>query len=139
MSTRCQVIVKDEYSEVWFYRHCDGYRDGVAPTLDKFCMWINEKRIRNNAEQAAGWLVILGREEYKRWEKRDHEREASQRGPFEPGHDIGMSGWDVGAYEPCDQKLHGDIEHLWIVDVKAGTWDEAASFNSSENKYTVKL
>ena len=126
MSTRCQVIVKDSYGEVWFYRHCDGYPEGVKPTLDQFCQWIKDKRIRNNAEQAAGWLVILGREEYKKWE------DGRQDGPWEPGHEDALSGWEVGAYEPCSPQMHGDIEFLHVVDVDAAEW-QSVEFDTSKN------
>ena len=107
MSTRAQVIVKDQYSEIWFYRHSDGYPEGVAPTLDKFCEMIKSKEIRNNAKQACGWLVIIGHEEY-----------AESRKQYE------FCRWKVGAYEPCAPKRHGDIEHLYEVDATTGTWKE---------------
>ncbi len=139
MSTRCQVILKDSYGEVWFYRHSDGYPEGVTPTLARLCQWIKDGRIRNNAEQAAGWLVIIGREEYKAWKPPvfDPARKPSQDGPFEPGHDNAMSGWQVGAYEPCAPQMHGDIEHLYVVDLASATWKEAKSFDMDENTYEM--
>ena len=33
MSTRANIILKDSYDKLYFYRHCDGYPEGVAPTL----------------------------------------------------------------------------------------------------------
>ena len=115
MSTRAQIIVKDRYSEVWFYRHSDGYREGVKPTLDKFCGWLREHSIRNNVSQAAGWLVALGMKEYQ------DEKTAEQL--LEPMRSDSM-GWKVGAYEPCAPQVHGDIEHLWVVDVEKAEWYE---------------
>ena len=103
MSTRCQIIVKDGYDEIWFYRHSDGYPDGVKETLNQFLSWVKEGKIRNNAEQAAGWLIILGNQEYKVG--------------TEPKAKDGY-GWKVGAYEPSAPKKHGDIEYLYTVDLE---------------------
>lgn len=36
MSTRANVVIKDQYSSLWFYRHTDGYPEGTLPTLEKF-------------------------------------------------------------------------------------------------------
>ena len=137
MSTRCQVIVKDQWSEIWFYRHCDGYPEGVKPTLDTFCQWLKDNRIRKNAEQSAGWLIVLGRSEYKAWERSDH-KPRQQDGPFEPGHDISLSAWKVGAYEPCEKILHGDIEYLYVVNLATASWNEA-TFDTDANTYSVMI
>ena len=32
----------------------------VKPTLDKFCEWLRDGKIRRDPMQAAGWLVVLG-------------------------------------------------------------------------------
>jgi hypothetical protein len=111
MSTRCQVILKDGDSELWFYRHSDGYPDGTMPTLTKFLDLVKAGRIRDNLEQAAGWLVIIGHQEYL---------EIYQKGSpaFEPAleDNTGM-GWKVGAYEPCQPEKHCDIAYLYTVDL----------------------
>jgi hypothetical protein len=97
MSTRCQVIIKDAYdSEIWFYRHSDGYPEGVESSLQKFLDLVKSNKIRDNAEQASGWLIIIGREEYACYPQ----------------------DWKVGAYEPSISECHGDIEYLYIVDLK---------------------
>jgi len=122
MSTRCQVIVKDGWEEVWFYRHSDGYPDGTLPTLEKFLQWVKDGKIRDNAEQASGWLVMIGAEEYAyklniktmKYDKRPLET------LFEPSDDTGRD-WKVGAYEPCAPVKHGDIEYLYTVDLKNKT------------------
>lgn len=113
MSTRAQIIVKDADSEQWFYRHSDGYPEGTMPTLEKFLGWIKDKRIRDNVEQSCGWLVLIGHQEYLEYAEGD--------GPFEPGHDINMSGWKAGAYEPCAPVRHGDIEYLYTIDLSKRT------------------
>lgn len=124
MSTRAQIIIKDSCTEIWFYRHSDGYRDGVKPTLDLFCAWIKEGLIRKDAMQAAGWLVMLvmiGAGEYRRVyngpDKTDGEL-------LKPCQRDGSMGWKVGSYEPDGAHIHGDVEHLWIVDVEKATWKE---------------
>jgi hypothetical protein len=63
MSTRSQIIIKDGYTEQWFYRHSDGYPQENMPELYKFMSWVNEGKIRNNVEQSCGWLVLLGAKE----------------------------------------------------------------------------
>lgn len=100
MSTRCQVIVKDRRSEVWFYRHSDGYPEGVEKSLKTFLDYVKSEKIRDNAEQASGWLVIIGHNEYNT-------------------KDVPDDDWKVGAYEPCPPEEHGDIEYLYTVDLDA--------------------
>jgi hypothetical protein len=107
MSTGANVIIKDGYGEeLWFYRHSDGYPQGTLPSLNKFMDWLRAGRIRNNASQAAGWLIIIGNQEYNRG--------------LEPGTENSMSGWKVGAYEPTAGQ-HGDIEYLYTIDLAAKT------------------
>lgn len=99
MSTRCTVVVTDMFAnELYFYRHSDGYPEGVKQTLLKFMGNVRNGVYRDNASQAAGWLVILGYEEYA--EHRNH-----------AGY-----GWKVGAYEP-DVGVAGDSEYLYVIDL----------------------
>jgi hypothetical protein len=111
MSTRANIVVKDADDELWFYRHSDGYPSGIAETLGKFCQWVKVGRIRDNANQASGWLIAIGMEEYKGTFNRSN--------VFEPGAKDGM-GWKVGAYEPTTGQ-HGDIEYLYVVDLTKKT------------------
>ena len=97
MSTRCNVIVKDAYGHLVFYRHCDGYPEGVKDTLLTFMERVENGVYRDNVEQSAGWLVVLGYEEYK--DIRD------------------FDSWEVGAYEPS-VGIHGDIEYLYVLDLE---------------------
>ena len=136
MSTRAQVVIKDaEANELWFYRHSDGYPEGVTPTLNKFMAWLKAGRIRDNVEQAAGWLIVLGHLEYsgKPW---------SPVG--EPDDGKSGLGWKVGAYEPCACRApHGDIEYLYTLDLdtktitcqaRSGGWglDETPTFCAAQ-------
>lgn len=106
MSTRCNIIVKDSVDQLWFYRHCDGYPSSVIPSLRKFMLWLNRGQIRNNVSQAAGWLIVLGHEEYL-------QEKLCTRLPGEKG---SLSGWKVGAYEPTTSQ-HCDISYLYTIDL----------------------
>lgn len=100
MSTRANIIIKDRWNKLYFYRHCDGYPDRVMPSLEKFMQCVKDGKIRDNVGQAAGWLIVMGYHEY---------------GRTEPQKDI--SGWKVGAYEPATG-IHVDIEYLYVVDLE---------------------
>lgn len=100
MSTRANIIIKDEYSKLWFYRHSDGYPEGTLPSLNKFLDLVKEGKIRDSLSQAAGWLIVIGREEYA------ESRSINPR----------SMDWKVGAYEPTVGK-HGDIEYLYTIDL----------------------
>ena len=96
------------------------------PTLEKFTALIEKGKIRNNLSQAAGWLIILGAEEYKKWQipgynyldTTDDEKEKvfeewANKIAAEP------RDWKVGSIEPTTE-IHGDIEYLYTVDVRDG-------------------
>lgn len=117
MSTRCNVIIKDEYTTLFFYRHSDGYPNVAGESLKKFVKGY-ESKMRLDAMQSAGWLIIFGHKEYA-----DEDRASGI--PFLNG------SWKVGAYEPTE-KLHSDAEYIYIIDLKTktltcrvpkGTWD----------------
>jgi hypothetical protein len=100
MSTRCNLVVRyGREDSLIFYRYCDGYPAGVARTLGEFVGRVRLDRIRRNVEQACGWLIVLGREEYL------------------PHSD---PGWNVGTWEPS-VALHGDIEYLYEIDLRTAT------------------
>ena len=105
MSTRANIVVTDSYGDtLWFYRHSDGYPEGTMPTLDEFMKRVVTGELRSNASQAAGWLIIIGHEEYQ---------EVRDKYPS-------INGWKVGAYEPTTGQ-HGDIEFLYTIDLKDKT------------------
>lgn len=121
MSTRANIIIKDKYSELILYRHSDGYPEGTLPTLEKFLNYVKEGKIRDDAMQAAGWLIIIGAEEYKQYQIKDktwedltkeEEKEWKNKISTIPKY------WKVGSYEPTSQ-IHGDIEYLYTVDLDA--------------------
>ena len=115
MSTRANIIVKDEYNELWFYRHSDGYPEGAMPLLEKFMEAVKNGTIRDNTTQAAGWLILLGAKEYG--VKADFTR---SRYDWETKKDIREKDWKVGAIEPTTGR-HGDIEFLYTLDLQTKT------------------
>jgi len=122
MSTRSQIIIKDQYNEQWFYRHSDGYPEGNLPQLFKFMSWLKEGKIRNNVGQSSGWLILIGAEEYKEYQDNK---------PFTP------KDWKVGAYELCPHRsMHGDIEWLYIIDLEENTISIQEIRSSEEYKFT---
>ncbi len=95
MSTRANIIIKDNYSKLFFYRHSDGYPEGTLPSLNVFLDRVKQGKIRDNVSQAAGWLIAIGMEEQ-------------------------YYSWKVGSYEPTTG-IHGDIEYLYIIDLESKT------------------
>lgn len=124
MSTRCNVVITDGHSTLWFYRHSDGYPSVTATSLKTFLRWRIEGKIRDNVGQAAGWLVLLGAMEYqtlpgdafsqhgKKWYDWDQEAINATLVAFSP------ENWQCGAYQPTTGE-HGDIEYLYVIDLMA--------------------
>lgn len=115
MSTRCNIIIKDEQDQLIFYRHSDGYPEGTLPTLKKFMSWVQDKKIRNNVGQAAGWLILIGAKEYESVYVGAGKHEPKPT-LTEPSTTDKFTGWQCGAYEPTTG-IHGDIEYLYTLDV----------------------
>lgn len=113
MSTRANVVIKDDNTTLYFYRHSDGYPEGTLPSLNKFMDWLEKGLIRDNTTQAAGWLIILGAIEY-----------SGSNHDIDTPSDIKLSEycpdkekWKVGAYEPANE-FNGDIDYLYTIDLK---------------------
>lgn len=132
MSTRANVIIKDAHTELYFYRHSDGYPECTGANLRRFVEGYKAGFMRDNAAQSAGWLIIDGHVEYL--------AQFKQGFTGIPTADR-FSGWKVGAYEPTTQ-LHGDVEYVYIVDLEAMTlscretgnnyWDNPTLANTQE-------
>ena len=101
MSTRAQIIIKNEVEELWFYRHSDGYPSVTLQSLNRFLKWVKEGKLRDNPSQSAGWLILLGAQERK-----------TKKEPT-----LGICGWEVGAYEPCVPNSCGGIVWEYIIDL----------------------
>lgn len=106
MSTSASIKITDECEDLYFYRHCDGYPEGVLPTLNKFLDWVKEGRIRDIAGQAAPWLIIIGAREFH---GSIHEE------PLEPD----LYSWKVGSYELAGPEIMQDAcDYHYVVNIK---------------------
>ena len=136
MSTRANIIIKDSYCKLIFYRHSDGYPEGILPSLEKLIDWIKKGLIRNNVSQGAGWLVLLGAMEYKTLKpesfKCDERTEYGSNLDYEIKGE--PTGWKVGAFEPTTE-VHGDIKYLYIVDFEKLTIKTISNRNDFQNKW----
>lgn len=121
MSTRCNVLIEDEYDKQWFYRHSDGYPKVTATSLKTFIKWLTEGRIRDNVLQGASWLIIIGNTEYD--------------GMKEPVDSF--YGWKVGAYE-LTSDIHGDIEYLYKINLKNKTVKIKKIGSNSQKEYSYE-
>ena len=131
MSTRCNILVKDEHSQQWFYRHSDGYPSETAESLKRFVRWMVEGKARRNVVQGSPWLIVLGNTETNEMLAKIREDNKKRKGTmkFSDTHEAygggtepcgGSGGWKVGSYEITDGE-HGDIEYLYTIDLHKGT------------------
>ncbi len=132
MSTRANVIIKDAYGELIFYRHAGGDPTITCASLRRLLGWVNAGHVRGNLVQAAGWLIAMGREEQHLLRMARIEEQRRLRAPlaaqgvptavdepvplcFLPDSSAAF-GWKVGSYEPT-YEIHGDIDYLYVVDL----------------------
>lgn len=123
MSTRANVVLQDGDRKLFFYRHSDGYPEGVLPTLNKFCDWIKSGKIRNNLSQSSGWIIMLGAMEYKTVPSTAFEQKKVSKHGGNEDYEIHFDSpkdWKVGAYEPTDG-LHGDIAYIYTINIYDGS------------------
>jgi hypothetical protein len=119
MSTRCNIIIKGCQDQLIFYRHSDGYPEGALPTLKKFMSWVKDGKIRDDLCQAAGWLILIGAEEYGSVYEGGGKYKP-KKSLTEPDPNDNYSGWRAGSYEPTTG-IHGDIEYLYTLDLDEKT------------------
>ena len=99
MSTRANIIIKDEHDTLYFYRHSDGYPDCCGEDLKEFVKGYTSSVMRLNVMQSAGHLIVRGRDEYLKDDLlKDH------------------NAWKVGAYEPTTD-IHGDVSFIYTIDL----------------------
>jgi hypothetical protein len=127
MSTRANIVVRDQQDELIFYRHSDGHPEGTLPTLKKFIGLVKKGAIRNNVGQAAGWLILIGADEY------GVSFASGKLGPNKLG---GCLDWKAGAYEPTTG-IHGDIEFFYVVDLTTGKVKHCAVGRDGDYNATV--
>jgi hypothetical protein len=79
--------------------------------------WVQEEKIRDNVEQAAGWLILIGAREYDEIYTGEGEIGYKKKPDLTvPGDKENHSGWQCGAYE-FSTCIHGDIEYLYTLDL----------------------
>lgn len=118
MSTRAGVILKDGDDELYFYRHSDGYPDGANPTLNKFLDYLKTGKIRNNISQAAGWLVLIGNDEYVN----EGYCGSCQLFDSDKQPEDNYSNWKASSYEPCPKShINDSLEWVYVIDVPKKT------------------
>lgn len=120
MSTRANIIIKEGKDFLIFYRHSDGYPEGTLPSLKKFVDLVAYGPLRDNLQQSAGWLIVIGALEYASLPKVTN---ADEDGSPKDWESIEIKDWKVGAYEPTTG-IHGDIEHLYVIDLEKRSIDE---------------
>ena len=112
MATRCNILLTDATGdEMWFYRHNDGYPEVVMQDLKRFLSWVKNNHIRNNVNQAGGWIIVMGLPPL--------DGLTGGLTPEIPRNDA-YSPWKVGHYEPAVRQ-GGDIEWLYTIDLEAQT------------------
>lgn len=88
MSTRCNVVVKDEYQSIQLYKHYDGYPENMLPLIQK--------------STALAW-------DLPRFEADDFAAAFVATAKTGSG-DVYIDGDHQG-----QESLHGDIDYLYIV------------------------
>ena len=121
MSTRANIRIKDKDTSLMFYRHHDGYPSGILPSLFEFMRWVVAGKIRRDAIQASGWLIILGHREGVTKLEAD-----------------GPTSWSVGEYEPTTD-LHGDIEWFYDLDLDEAKITAYKRYGSLEDLSTEQV
>lgn len=118
MSTRANIVLKDQHEKLFFYRHSDGYPEVTRDnSLSIFMDWLNRGLIRPNVGQASGWLIIIGANEYDYdWKHSQCISKNSVLNQYNPTH----VGWKVGAYEPTTG-IHGDVEWVYEINLVSKT------------------
>lgn len=93
MATRSNILLQDEHTQLWFYRHWDGYPEGAMPLIAEFVRMVRDKKLRANPIQSGGMLILLGHKEYAEEDTGD---------------------WKVGSIEPTHCQ-HFDIDYLYTI------------------------
>lgn len=123
MGTRANIILKDSYDKLYFYKHYDGYPSGTLPIIEEFLKMIKSGKIRNNVHQSNGWLIMLGAIDlhcidYNSKTGRTSEKRVTLKNLVKDKKS--MNSWKVGSIEVTTD-IHGDIEYLYIIDVEKQT------------------
>lgn len=115
MSTRCQILFRTKDAELLTYKHHDGYPDGTIPLLRRYYRWMPRHELEYFT---ATWFYYVKRR-YEKTFLENRDRAAADR------HTLPMETQALGrnhgvalSYGICaDGRLHGDIEHVYVVDL----------------------
>ena len=118
MSTRANIVLKDQHEKLFFYRHNDGNPEVTRDeSLSIFMDWLNRGLISSDVGQASGWLIIIGaNEDDYYWKNQKCISKNSVLNQYNPTH----IGWKVGAYEPTTG-IHGDVEWVYEINLVSKT------------------
>ncbi len=100
MSTRSQIKLKETHDDIYIYKHCDGYPEGVLPTLKPFVDKFIKERGYDPEYLLAQIVRCFAVEDYKRAAE-----DTTGYGRFSE-----FTGWGL------DRQRHGDIEYLYEID-----------------------
>jgi len=95
MSTRCQIKLKNSEDNIYIYKHCDGYPEGVIPYLKIIVDKFMANRGYDECYMLAQIVRYFAVEEHK-------QGYSPQLGHF--------TGWGLDCCE------HDDIEYLYEID-----------------------
>ncbi|MHC4266735.1 MAG: hypothetical protein ACYSUK_12520 [Planctomycetota bacterium] len=98
MSTRCNIVIKDQYNKIQLYRHCDGYPDskhGIIANLPE-ALEFAWRLPRMEASDFAAAIV-------RAWKK------------------VAGNIYIDGTAD-LPKTLHGDIEYLYIIEPDVNNW-----------------
>lgn len=137
MSTRANIIIKDESTTMYMYRHSDGYPKCAGAELVRFIQSYYSGAMRPNVVQSAGWLIVAGHAEYL---NESGAKIDDFKKPFTGKADASdrYSGWKVGAIELTDS-LHCDVEYIYIIDLKRMTLSCRVPMGRYWDKPSLKL
>lgn len=118
MSTRAQIGVykskndKLEDYESCFYKHWDGYPDGVLPVIVPLLKRFDGQRGMNDTEYCSAWLLwSLVNDHVKNRIELNENKELTLNERFHPKDGIDGLGYGVC----CRHGFHGDIEFFYKV------------------------
>jgi hypothetical protein len=118
MSTRAHITITDSFGEsLHFYRHSDGMPESTLPVLETFLDHVKAGRIRDNAAQASGWLIIFGHREFLADSKEIRKHWPGGGTRRDPA--LTAYGWKCGTIEPTTPELAFDIEYHYTIDLAA--------------------
>jgi hypothetical protein len=97
MSAHATIKVFDSKQEFFFYRHMNGDPEGLKPILSEFIKKLRSGVYRDNAQQTAPWLILLGYIEL-------HEDE------------LPTPQWKAGTID-ITSKIHDDSDYYYEIDL----------------------